>query len=120
MDAVLFVNELKRMCNSNEDCSVCQVAKWCNNVGYPQGFSEEMVAVVEKWSKEHPDFKVGDEVRFKGNATRFVVTSIGESTGYLNGIGANGAAFCDKNASSWEKTGRHFQEAEILMEKIKK
>lgn len=64
-------------------------------------------------------FKVGDEVVYKTTTTKFVITSIDEN-GNLNGIGLNGVAFCDKNKNNWKKTGRHFIEAERLMEALKK
>ena len=64
------------------------------------------------------DFRVGDEVIYRGSsAVKFVVTSISKN-GSLNGIGADGVAFCDKNFSNWAKTGRHFVEAERLMEAL--
>lgn len=67
MDAVEFLKEKNRMCNSFNDCCkdkesktfFCEIhtklnetretcAEYCNN--HP----EETVAIVEKWSKEHP------------------------------------------------------------------
>ena len=67
-------------------------------------------------------FKVGDEVRYKGKGTTFVITSINDNKsdtyGYLNGIGADGVAFCDKDSKYWEKTGRYFPEVANFMKKI--
>ena len=59
-------------------------------------------------------FIVGDEVQYIGEPTKFVITSIGFD-GKLNGIGLDGVAFCDKVSDKWKKTGRHFPEAEALM-----
>lgn len=65
------------------------------------------------------NFTVGDEVQYLERPTKFVVTSINED-GTINGIGIDGAAFCDKNPSKWQKTGRHFKEAEALMNALRK
>lgn len=62
---------------------------------------------------------IGDEVQYIGNETRFVITSI-DKDGHLNGIGLNGVAFCDKNPEMWVKTGRHFVEAELLIDAMAK
>ena len=67
-------------------------------------------------------FRVGDEVQYiwvdgRIMKTRFVITSISHD-GSLNGIGKDGIAFCDKNPARWRKTGRHFVEAEKLMEAL--
>ena len=57
MDAELFAEELKRMCASySAQCGRCEIFKFgflsCgyNIMNYPK----EAVAIVEKWSKEHP------------------------------------------------------------------
>ena len=63
------------------------------------------------------NFTVGDEVQYLERPTKFVVTSINED-GTINGIGIDGVAFCDKNPERWQKTGRHFKEAEDLMKAL--
>ena len=68
------------------------------------------------------EFRVGDEVQFEGKGTKFVITSINKDKhhnyGFLNGIGADGVAFCDKDYTHWKKTGRYFPEVAEFMEKI--
>ena len=63
------------------------------------------------------NFSVGDEVKYFIRDVTFVITNIGKD-GTLNGIGADGIAFCDKNPDKWIKTGRHFKEAEELMKAL--
>ena len=63
-------------------------------------------------------FKIGDEVQFQDRETKFVVMYIGKD-GSLNGIGANGIAFCDKNPEKWHKTGMHYNEAVDLINAFK-
>lgn len=58
MDAIVFLRELKRMCNSIE-CSECiidekSVEKGCSCLKYAEDFPKETVDGVEQWSKEHP------------------------------------------------------------------
>lgn len=55
MDAVEFIKERNRMCKSfgdDDDCSNCPASKnyCCNTFEW----REELVAIVEKWSAEHP------------------------------------------------------------------
>ena len=53
MEAVFFLEEKKRMCDSFKDsCKECGLEKNCLEL-YSMT-EEEIVAVVEKWSKEHP------------------------------------------------------------------
>ena len=59
MDAVKFVKEKSRMCNSMT-CGICPVSQ--NNSGERcicsvllHDQTEKYVAIVEKWSKEHPE-----------------------------------------------------------------
>lgn len=57
MDAIEFIEERCRMCNSYHYCAACpgkEGAEFCGfNVG--SGVSaKEQVAIVEKWSAEHP------------------------------------------------------------------
>ena len=59
MDAVEFIVTRDRMCKSfNNRCSGCEIAnrmdgnESCND--YIKRYPAEAVAIVEKWSKEHP------------------------------------------------------------------
>ena len=58
MDAVMFVKEWKRMCISSKTCLSCSIGKSagvstvCSNVVKKE--PEKYVAIVEKWSAEHP------------------------------------------------------------------
>ena len=72
-------------------------------------------------SYKQTDFKVGDEVQYiKGSdPTTFVVTDI-DFTGNLYGIRGDGATMTDKKPSNWKKTGRHFDEVDILLRKLRK
>ena len=49
MDALTFVKEKRRMCESFAECCKCPVGYGCN-VCEP----EKLVAVVEKWHEENP------------------------------------------------------------------
>lgn len=48
MDAVEYLRAYHRMCTSNV-CSECEAYDFCEKDKY-----EELIAVVEKWDKEHP------------------------------------------------------------------
>lgn len=61
MDAIRFLKEKERMCNSYKECDECPMKQrhdsnyynftYCE---YPEAFPEETVAIIEKWSAEHP------------------------------------------------------------------
>ena len=52
MDVVEFFSEFRRMCKSSSDCTKCQYhGNKCDNANE---IFEKTVAVVEKWSREHP------------------------------------------------------------------
>lgn len=52
MDAAEFFSEFRRMCKSSNDCTKCQYhGNKCDNANE---IFEKTVAVVEKWSQEHP------------------------------------------------------------------
>lgn len=54
MDAVKFLEEYKRMCDSFENCSDCSLlTEDCNNFKNPE-FVEKVVPVVEEWAASHP------------------------------------------------------------------
>ena len=57
MDAVKFLEEYNRMCITHNDCVGCPMK--AKPLCYPNDIittdeRKELVAVVEKWSKEHP------------------------------------------------------------------
>lgn len=56
MDALKFLKERKRMCNSYEHCKGCPLEKgFCNfSFNTPDEACERIIATVEQWSKEHP------------------------------------------------------------------
>ena len=61
MDALEFLKERKRMCNSYSDCCDCPLgSSRCviNHVTSDED-NERIVAAVEQWSKEHPRKMVG-------------------------------------------------------------
>ena len=64
MDAVKFIEEKARMCASDATCAGCQIYK---TVGYEfcsqwiDKHPTEAVAIVEKWSEEHPQKTLKDD-----------------------------------------------------------
>lgn len=59
MDAVKFIKEKLRMCNNIKDCKDCGFSYLNNKTNkhcetYVKEYPEEAVAIVEKWSQEHP------------------------------------------------------------------
>ena len=59
MDAVKFIKEKLRMCNNIKDCKDCGLSYHNNKTNKPceayiKEYPEEAVAIVEKWSQEHP------------------------------------------------------------------
>lgn len=53
MDAVKFLEEYKRMCDSSDSCDSCCADGQC--IGYGTNNAAGIVAITEKWSKEHPE-----------------------------------------------------------------
>lgn len=56
MDALEFLRERKRMCNSYKDCEDCPL-EWAICIAsstVPDGDYKRIIATVEQWSKEHP------------------------------------------------------------------
>ena len=51
MDAVKFLEEYKRMCDSSDSCDSCSADGQC--IGYGTNNAAGIVAITEKWSKEH-------------------------------------------------------------------
>ncbi len=60
MDALIFLKEYKRMCDSYYWCTNCPINKICLSNGLKncreaiQKKSEETITKVEEWSREHP------------------------------------------------------------------
>lgn len=58
MDAVKFFKEKERMCDSfNSYCDGCEIERQRCGIGcgvYIKKYPEKAVAIVEKWSAEHP------------------------------------------------------------------
>lgn len=63
MDAVKFLEEVKRMCESYEECEACPAnadgfddcrIDYIHDIG-----AENAVNIVEKWAKEHPKKRHG-------------------------------------------------------------
>ena len=54
MDALEFLRERKRMCNSYKGCEDCPLAKGRCVIGTSDEDCERIIATVERWSKEHP------------------------------------------------------------------
>ena len=54
MDALKFLTELDRMCNSFRNCEGCPfVDEGCRSAPTKEK-AEDIISVVEKWSEEHP------------------------------------------------------------------
>lgn len=56
MDALEFLKERKRMCNSYDPCRGCPLeGGYCSyGPNAPEEAYERIIAAVEQWSKEHP------------------------------------------------------------------
>ena len=56
MEALEFLKERKRMCNSYEHCKGCPLERGFCNFGpnAPEEVYERIIAAVEQWSKDHP------------------------------------------------------------------
>lgn len=60
MDAIEFIKEKKRMCKSYSSCTdTCLIRKSMDEsrstcIGYCFEYPEKAVAIVERWSAEHP------------------------------------------------------------------
>lgn len=59
MDAIKFIEERNRMCNSFESCSNCPLDKdgifcYASMEKHSQVAAEEVVQLVEEWTKESP------------------------------------------------------------------
>lgn len=55
MDAVKFLGEFNRMCKTYQGCAGCRAIGICNYMGMESDAQrQELVGIVERWSKEHP------------------------------------------------------------------
>lgn len=55
MDAVKFLKEFKRMCNTYEGCAGCPATGGCDCSSMESDEElKQLVGIVEKWSKDHP------------------------------------------------------------------
>ena len=69
MDAVKFVKEKHRMCNTRNMCLGCEIRKryTARNVSgcdeYEECYPEEVVSIVEEWSIAHPIVTNGDKLQ---------------------------------------------------------
>lgn len=54
MDAVEFIKERNRMCDSVDSCSKCQVYDELKQCDFCTEDPEKLVRIVEQWSKEQP------------------------------------------------------------------
>ena len=76
----------------------------------------ELIDRIDAYKEEQKKIKVGDEVKHKDTGRTFVVTKAGD---WLDGFNERGEQFAEKAAECWEKTGRHFDEVEQLLNAIK-
>ena len=66
MDAVKFILEKERMCKEMDSCLGCKLYSRNNGLeltcdGMLKEYPTEAVAIVEKWSKEHPQKTLKDD-----------------------------------------------------------
>lgn len=56
MDAVEYLKQLKRVCNSFESCKECRQSIYAGSICVLSDLKDEKMAVefVEKWAKDHP------------------------------------------------------------------
>lgn len=63
MDAVKYIKEQKRMCDSYRNCGGCPIeqAKDTFCIDWILEYTNEAVALVERWSEEHPQKTLKDD-----------------------------------------------------------
>lgn len=54
MDIIKFINEWNRLCKNTDACVNCPLNDYNCTTNFSGHSSEEIVAVVAKWSEEHP------------------------------------------------------------------
>lgn len=59
MDAIKYIEEKERMCKSLLNCEGCPIRYTCDPNAEE---AKEVVAIVEKWSREHPKIVNGARV----------------------------------------------------------
>ena len=77
---------------------------------------QEAKAKYDKWEKEKEQIRVGDEVTLYDNVKLVVVTIDGTSA---QGIDENGECYESIFLNELTKTGRHFDEVEELLKKMR-
>lgn len=124
METVEFLKELQRMCDS-QPCCKCSLKEGEACLARPsyKKYNPQLVyELVTKWSKIHPEFKVGDEVYTgkdcNGNYLDVgIVVSLGfcsDESG-ISVMSKSGSLFGIHDAKLWHKTGRHFDEFEKIL-----
>lgn len=62
MDAIMFLKEKRRMCDSYGLCTTCPLYSWDKYCSAEMtNEPEEVIAIVEKWSNEHPQKTLKDD-----------------------------------------------------------
>ena len=97
MDAVRFLKEFYRMCGKYKDCTGCPVKsiraeKQLSCYGFQHRFPIQVVNIVEKWSKEHPQKTRLDD--FKEKFPNFIQNEIGYPQMLPKSLGYCGAQDC--------------------------
>lgn len=59
MDAVKYIEERERMCGTFRNCDGCPIWKSCDPTAED---AKDVVAAVEKWSREHPVVTNGQKI----------------------------------------------------------
>ena len=108
-----------------EDMTVAEVKEWFEDcIGIDDVICEftiqQIVKIIKTYEEEKKaeEIRVGDEVRScKGDAV-MVVTRVNEAKETITGI-YDGCEYFNRDIADWEKTGRHFDEIEQLLSKLK-
>ena len=79
---------------------------------------QEAKAKYEAWKKKKDEIHVGDEITLYNNVKLVVVTIDHETS--VQGIDENGECYECVELEGLKKTGRHFDEIEELLKKMKK
>lgn len=59
MDAIKYIEEKERMCGTFRNCDGCPIWKSCDPTAED---AKDVVAAVEKWSREHPVVTNGHKI----------------------------------------------------------
>lgn len=80
---------------------------------------QEVKAKYEEWKKQKDEIRVGDEVCYVyDHQWKKIVATNTYSDGF-DAIDSDGNLYLQRNPDMWEKTGRHFDEVEELLEKMR-